>query len=320
MMSVSPSLRAIVVTHNSAASLGACLRTLRPQVVHVGGELIVVDNGSEDESVAIARRHGVIVIQAGGNLGFAAGCNLGAEGASADLIVVVNPDARLDDGCLDQLVEVHRRQARAGPIGGHARLEDGSYDRRAVMGGPRLRGALFFAVGMDAVFRGSRWIDPEHGPRAMPDGEGGAVAVEAVSGAVMAVPRELWSRLHGFDERYYLYGEDVDLCLRAASIGWQPVMAMGAGYTHVGGMAVDGSLNRRVLLHRGKVDLYRNHLAPRQSALAVRALQVGALVRGAAAVADGTALARRARPWMELYRARRSWRGGHVAGSAGEWQ
>lgn len=312
-MSAAPSLRAIVVTYNSATSLAACLRALQPQVVDVGGELIMVDNGSDDESVAIGRRHGATVIEAGGNLGFAAGCNLGVRGAAADLLVVVNPDAQLDDGCLARLLEVHRGQARAGPIGGCARLEGGGYDRRAAMGGPRLRGALFFAVGLDALFRGSRWIDPEHGPRALPEGDGNVVPVEAVSGAVMAVPRELWSRLHGFDERYYLYGEDVDLCLRAASIGWQPVIAVGAGYTHVGGMTADASHHRRVLLHRGKVELYRRHLAPWQAALAVRALQIGALVRGAAAVAAGTRLARRAAPWIELYRARQSWRAGHVA-------
>lgn len=313
----SPTVRVIVVSHNSAASLPACLQALQPQLTELGGELVVVDNDSEDDSVAVARRHGATVIEAARNLGFGAGCNLGAQGAAAELLVMVNPDSRLDAGCLSQLLEVHRAHVGAGPIGGRARLSDRSYDARAVLGRPRLRGALFFGLGLDVLFRGSRWIDPEHGPRAMPEGEGGAVAVEAVSGAVLAVPRDLWSRLHGFDERYYLYGEDVDLCLRAASIGWQPMMAVGASYTHVGGLTADGSHHRRMLLHRGKVELYRRHLAPWQAALAVRALQVGALLRGAATVADGTGLARRAAPWMELYRARRSWRDGHRVMSAG---
>lgn len=312
----SPTVRVIVVTHNSAATLPACLRTLQPQLMEIGGELVVVDNASHDGSVALARNHGARVIEAAGNVGFGAACNLGAQGAAAELLVMVNPDSQLDAGCLPQLLQVHRARDDAGPIGGRARLSDGSYDARAVLGRPRLRGALFFALGLDAVFRGSRWIDPEHGPRAMPEDDEGAVPVEAVSGAVLAVPRELWSRLHGFNERFYLYGEDVDLCLRAASIGWQPVMAVGASYTHVGGMTADGSLPRRVLLHRGKVELYRQHLAPWQAAVAVRALQVGALVRGAGSVAAGTALARRAQPWMELYRARRRWRGGHGVISA----
>ncbi len=312
-----PALRAIVVTHNSAEPLPVCLRTLQPQLADVGGELVVVDNGSHDDSVAIARRHGATVVEVGRNVGFAAGCNLGAQGAAADLLVLVNPDAQLDDGCLRGLLEVRGRHCSAGPIGGRARLADGGHDARAVLGRPRLRGALFFALGLDAPFRGSRWIDPEHGPRSLPDHDGDVVPVEAVSGAVMAVPRDLWSRLQGFDERYYLYGEDVDLCLRASAIGWNPVVAGAAGYTHVGGMASDGSHERRVLLHRGKVELYRRHLGPWSARLAIVALQVGALVRGVAAVAVGTDVGRRAAPWLQLYRARHAWRRGHGMAVAG---
>lgn len=312
-----PTLRAIVVTHDSASVLPTCLRSLQPQVAGLGGELVVVDNASNDASVAIARRHGARVIESGRNLGFAAGCNLGAQGTTAELIVLVNPDSELDDGCLADLRAVQRTYPRTGPIGGRARLADGRYDRRAVMGWPRLRGAVSFALGLDAAFRGVRWIDPEHGPRSLPETGPATVAVEAVSGAVMAVPRELWSDLGGFDERYYLYGEDVDLCVRASRAGWQPTVAVAAGYTHAGGLATDGSHERRVLLHRGKVQLYRHHLGSWRAPLAVFALQVGALVRGMATVAGGTSWGRRGDPWMQLYRSRRSWRGGHTAVTAG---
>lgn len=311
-----PPVRVVVVTYDSAATLPACLASLSPQVRALGGELVVVDNGSRDDSVAVARRHGATVIESGGNHGFAVGCNLGARGAAADLVVLVNPDTQLDRDCLELLLAAHRSRPDAGPIGGRPRRQDGSYDPRGVLGRPRLRGAVAFALGLDTAFRGTRWLDPEHGPTSLPDGEG-ATAVEAVSGAVMAVPRALWERLGGFDEGFFLYGEDVDLCLRAGRAGWQPVVARGAGYHHVGGLRSDGTAHRRVLLFRGKVELYRRHLGPVAARLAVLALEVGALVRGLPACADGSRLARRAAPWRDLYRARHLWRGGHEVAAPG---
>lgn len=304
-------LRVAVVTYNSEATLAACLDSVAPQVEALGGQLVVVDNGSRDASVEVARDRGATVIEAGRNLGFAAGCNLAMQDADGELLVTVNPDSELDPDCLAGLLAVHRATPDAGPIGGRARHPDGRYDDRGVLGLPRLRGALAFAVGLDAAFRGSRWLDPEHGPSALPESDTGTVPVEAVSGAVMGVPRELWERLGGLDERYFLYGEDVDLCLRAHQEGWQPVVALQAGYRHVGGMSADGSHLRRVLLHRGKVELYRHHLSPFRARVAVWALQVGAALRGAAAVGGRSLLARRAAPWRELFRARRTWRCGH---------
>lgn len=305
-----PSILAVVVTYNSATTLPACLDALVAQASQLDGDVVVVDNGSRDQSVEIARRRGVTVVESPDNGGFAVGCNRGAEGTAAELVVLVNPDSQLDDGCLERLLAAHRALPHAGPIGGRPRLEDGGYDPRGVLGRPRLRGAVAFALGLDTAFRGSRWLDPEHGPRALPGD--GLVAVEAVSGALMAVPRALWERLGGFDERFFLYGEDVDLCLRATAAGWQPVVACGAGYRHAGGMVADGTHQRRVLLYRGKVELYRQHLGPGQARVATFALQAGALLRGmAAAFAHGSRLARRAAPWRDLYRARRQWRAGH---------
>lgn len=299
----------VVLAYNSADTIGACLRSLRPQVDDLGAELVVVDNDSSDESASIAERFGAEVVLAEVNLGFAGGCNLGARAGDGDVVVLVNPDSQLDPGALATLAEVARDERR-GPVGGRAHHPDGTFDARCVMGRPHLRAALAFACGLDTLARGS-WFDPEHGPSDLP--EHGVVKVAAVSGAVMAVERSLWEVLGGLDEDFFVYGEDVDLCLRAAAAGRPPAVAAAAGYTHVGGMATDGTTDRRILLHRGKVDLYRRHLRSPWDGVAVACLQVGALARGLPALLPESRATLRAKPWLDLFRRRREWRLGHGA-------
>ncbi len=304
-----PRASVIVVAYNSAATLGDCLATLAPQVDALGGEVVVVDNASGDGSGDVAAAAGARVVRSEVNLGFAGGCNLGAAASDGEVVVLVNPDADLDPGALEVLVQT--TQGPVGPVGGRAHHRDGTFDARCTMGRPRLRGAVAFALGLDTLWRGSSWFDPEHGPRHVgPSHE--VVPVAAVSGAVMALGRPLWDRLGGLDEDFFVYGEDVDICMRAARAGAPPVVAAGAGYHHVGGMTIDGTPRRRILLYRGKVELYRRHLARPSSDLAVWCLQVGALVRGLPARLPLGIDPSRAAPWSELFRNRRQWRGGHT--------
>jgi N-acetylglucosaminyl-diphospho-decaprenol L-rhamnosyltransferase len=310
-----PGVSVIVLTYDSAASLPACLASLRPQVTALDGELVVVDNDSTDATVEVARDLGVHPLATGANLGFAAGCNVGARAAAGATLVFVNPDAELDEGCLLALMAALEEAPDVGLAGGRAHTHDGSYDARCALGRPSLWGAVAFATGMDAAFRHHPRLDPEHGPATLP-AEGSVVGVGAVSGALLAVRRPVWERLGGFDERFFLYGEDVDLCLRAARLGMRTVVATAAGYRHTGGASSSGG-TRDELLHRGKVELYRRHLSPAASGLAVAALQVGALLRGAAAFLPGARLSGRGRRWWELFTTRRRWRTGYAERTAG---
>lgn len=300
----------IVLAYNSAATLESCLTALRPQVDELGAELIVVDNNSADDSAEVAAGHATRVVRSATNRGFAGGCNLGVAHSNGEVVVLVNPDARLDPGCLRAVVAA-AGDGTHGPVGGRAHHADGSFDQRCTMGRPRLRGAVSFALGIDTLLRGSSWFDPEHGLTELAV-DAGVVAVEAVSGALMALDRTLWQQLGGLDEDYFVYGEDVDVCVRAHAAGSLPAVASSAAYTHAGGMATDPTIQRRILLYRGKVDLYRRHLPPAAAHVAVVCLQAGVLLRGLPTVLPLRDVANRARPWLELFWRRREWRGGHV--------
>jgi N-acetylglucosaminyl-diphospho-decaprenol L-rhamnosyltransferase len=310
-----PRCSVIVLTYRSGDSLRACVASLRPQVDALGGELIVVDNASPDDSVEVARELGIEPVLATRNLGFAAGCNLGARHATGDVLVFVNPDAVVDDGGLRAMLDALDSAPDIGIAGGRAHAENGSYDPRCVLGTPSLRGSLSFALGLDSVFRHHRVLAPEQGPAQLPT-DRPVITAPAVSGALLAVDREAWEQLGGFDEGFFLYGEDVDLCLRGASAGWRTVVATGAGYRHVGGASSTSGL-RDVLLYRGKVELYRRQLSPPAARVAVAALQAGTMLRSLGVVAPLTPVAARASRWAALFRARRFWREGHLEGGRG---
>lgn len=302
-------LTVIVLTYNSASSIDDCLDALEPQVAALDGQLLIVDNDSGDDTVQRVVRRGHPVHQTGANLGFAAGCNAGAATTDAEVLVFVNPDTVLDPGCLQALLRPLDDPGGWGPVGGRARHADGSYDQRCVLGQPSLIGALAFALGLDAALRDSLIFGADHGPTHLVN-DGRTVVVPAVSGALFAVPRGLWCTLEGFDERYFLYGEDVDLCRRAAAHGWRPAVATGAGYRHLGAVSSGGSPTRNVLLFRGKVELYRRHLRPPARAIATLALQFGVALRSLMALLPLPAPAERGRSWRALLARRTEWRRG----------
>jgi N-acetylglucosaminyl-diphospho-decaprenol L-rhamnosyltransferase len=297
----------IVLTYNSTTTLASSLRSIEAASAGLSSEIIVVDNASTDGSPRLAEELGYPPLATGANLGFAAGCNRGAERATGRSLLFVNPDAQLDPGCIRALLRASTYVD--GPLGGRARTVSGSYDQRAALGRPRLRGAVAFAFSLDRVARGSALLDPEHGPRHPPD-VGPAVAVHAVSGAVLMISRDLWFELGGFDERFFLYGEDVDLCLRAAAIGRGAHLVPEAAYTHVGGVSSGGSSSKSVYLFAGKVELYRRHLTPAAASVAVRCLQVGVALRGLPFWLGLPRLSQHAAPWAVLFEERRRWRGG----------
>lgn len=308
-------LSVVVLTYRSAATLEGCVRSLEPQVSALGGELVIVDNASPDQTVEVARRLGHEPVIAPRNLGFAAGCNLGARHASGDVLVFVNPDAAIDEGCLAAVLHAMESAGDIGIVGARAHTEQGAYDPRCVLGMPSLRGSLSFALGLDSVFRHHPLLAPEQGPADLPT-DHAVVTATAVSGALLAVARPAWELLDGFDEQFFLYGEDVDLCLRAGSAAWRTVVATGAGYQHVGGASSASGL-RDVLLYRGKVELYRRQLSPSAARVAITALQVGTLMRGLVGIVTGPGLPSRSRRWVTLYRSRREWREGHVSDHGG---
>jgi len=199
-----PALAVVIVTYNSARHVRDALRSLMAQL-HEGDELVVVDNASQDGTAAAVRdaMPAARVIEQGRNAGFAGGCNAGAAASSAPLLMFLNPDAVVAPGSLDAL----RTAAAAHPGWG-------VWQALVTMSG----GAAINTSGGVVHFLGVAWAGLCEEPVGRAPEE--PVEVGFASGAAMVVRRDAWREAGGFDERYFMYGEDVDLSLRLRLRGY----------------------------------------------------------------------------------------------------
>ncbi|NHC45883.1 glycosyltransferase family 2 protein [Motilibacter aurantiacus] len=314
----------VIVAFHSAADLPGCLSSVRTALAGLEAAVVVVDNASDDGAQALVRRDfpEVTFVQLLDNRGFAGGCHVGSGTPAARRsrrLLFVNPDARLEPGAVRELLAAAARHPRPGIVGGLAVRADGSPDPRSWCGRPTLWSTFCFATGLSTVFAGSALLDPESSGPWRAGALAADRAVPAVSGAVMLVERGLWDTVDGFDRSFFVYGEDVDLCLRASALGASVVFAPAARYSHQVGASSVG-LRRAVLLFTGKVTLVRRHLPQ-----PVRPLGAGLLLAGVALRACASRLAAVRRRtgsghggrsgreqiplgfWAELWRARGEW-------------
>ena len=254
-------IAAIVVTHHSASTIDDCLARLRAADGVVA--IRVVDNASGDDTVAIVQRHAaadgrVHFIANPDNPGFATACNQGAAdaGGAAGWLAFVNPDCLVD---ADTLVRL-RGRARAlggGLVGADLVGADGAHDPAARRRDPDF-GAMLRSP------RASRLDVPADPSRALQP-------VDAVSGALMLLPCALFARVGGFDARYRLHAEDLDLCRRVRGAGAAVAVANDVVVLHVRGVS---SRARPMFVewhkHRGLWRYFRKFEAPRRG-LATRA-------------------------------------------------
>ena len=210
----------IIVNWNAGSALDACLESAfadrKPEAARY--EVVLVDNASTDGSTAAARaRHPEVrIVETGRNLGFAGGANRGAEAARGDLLVFLNPDARVLPGALAALVTALADHPGAGIAGGGLVGEGGRWEPGAARFAPVLHLLLDTSAGRLAARLRRAPYD-----------------VDWVYGTFMAVKRDLFQRLGGFDTRYFLYGEDMDLCFRAARLGERTIHVPAARAVHL---------------------------------------------------------------------------------------
>ena len=214
-------------------------------------EVVVVDNDSADGSAerlrAISDRR-VLVLDSGRNGGFGSGANLGAAHATGEVLVFLNSDAQARVGALAAMAAAVEAAGGRAIVGPRLVGEDGEVQRSAGLV-PKpddllVRGLGIHHVarlvrgipGVGALIGGSR-IASEYGLAVTATGP---IEVSMVSGACMAIGREAFAEIGGFDERYFMYFEDADLCRRATRAGWPIRYLPGAVVDHVGGASSHG--------------------------------------------------------------------------------
>lgn len=262
---MSSDIAVVIVNFNAGPFLEAALESLSGGLAGLEWEAIVVDNGSSDGSERAAERTGarVRLLRQGANAGFARGANAGIAATSATFVLFLNPDCRLEPGSAKALRSEIERHPRCAAIGPRILDPDGTLQESA-RGDPTLLTGLF---GRSALL--SRWL-----PRlpivrrnlvaesVLRSGEPSQV-VDWVSGACMLARREALRSVGGFDEGYFLYWEDADLCRRLRKSGWHVRYMPAATVVHQVGQSSRSApdlANRE--FHRSAFRYYVTHVVP----------------------------------------------------------
>jgi len=252
-MSEEPRVDVVVVSYETRETLLECLAAL---VAEPTASVIVIDNASRDGTAAAVRERfpSVRLVANAENVGFARACNQGARESRARYLLFLNPDATLAPGSLGALAAILEARPRVGVVGPRTRSANGDIQvstgpdlslvseirqRRLVRGVARRDAAILVeAEGLHAVEREVDWV----------------------SGACLMIRREAFDAVSGFDERFFLYEEDADLCRRVRAAGWKVLFSPGAEASHALGRSMARSPERaRLEYQRSHRLYYRKH-------------------------------------------------------------
>ena len=227
-------LSIIIVTYNSKTLIEQCLVSVDKAIARISSEVIIVDNNSTDGSKDYlpSKFTGVKFIFNNENAGFAKACNQGFKISSGDFILFLNPDTVLSETCLSDCISFFKTHADAGTVGVRMLDERGKFLKESKRGLPSPSTSFYKLFGLAAIFPGSETFakyyeghlsEKENNP------------VEVLSGAFMMIRRSVFEKVNGFDEAFFMYGEDVDLSLRINQLGYKNYYLGKVSITHLKG-------------------------------------------------------------------------------------
>lgn len=240
----------IILTYNSSGYIDNLLEGLikkyREKIEDNKLEVIIADNASSDDTIKKARKYSDIVkvIENGGNYGFAKGNNLAARKAKGKIIVFINPDAEIADGDFFDLIKEFEDE-KVGVVGGEVLNYSGKREYSA--------GKTYT---FPRVFLLSLGLEEKTGVRFSPKKRR---EVDHVTGTFFLIRKDLFEKLGGFDEHYFMYVEDADLCFRVKKMGYKILFSPAASIKHMG----QGSSNRKfavVNIHKGLLYFHKKHM------------------------------------------------------------
>jgi N-acetylglucosaminyl-diphospho-decaprenol L-rhamnosyltransferase len=263
----------VIVNWNAGPLLEACIASILASRCEsfVLGEVIVVDNGSTDgsvEQIAPAARQRIRLVMSEQNLGFGKASNLGASLGHGELLLFLNPDTRLFVDSLEGAVSaMHARGDGAPGVVGIRLIDDAGVTARSCARLPDLRSLVVTAIGLDRIglrsFPGYVMTQWDHQQSRY---------VDHVIGAFYLIQRPLFEALGGFDERFFLYLEDLDLSQRVREHGFKTFYCADVCAYHMGGGSSRRILDRRLFYSlRSRLQYARKHLPPSHAVLVTAA-------------------------------------------------
>ena len=267
-----PDVSIVVVTFDVLSRLRRCLQSIPAALEGLRYEVTVVENGYGDGTWEwLAGLENVRAIRGSPAIGFGSAVNKGLMEADGRYFLILNPDTLLPPEGVARLEAVMARSPDIGIVGPKLVLSTGDLDRASRRSFPTPLTALTRMLRLDAAFPGKPAFGAYNLLHLDPDR---ACDVDAVAGAFLFIRSEIFRSLGGFDEGFWMYGEDLDLCYRANQSGWRVRYEPEVEVLHEKGASSSRRrLRTRYEFYRAMARFYRKHQAPRRN----RALNLAVL-------------------------------------------
>ena len=208
----------IIIAYNSCDFIPACLKSVRDACEGIDSQIIVLDNGSTEPIIPEIKNFFPEVewIDSKENLGFGKGCNLAEKHATKPYLFFINPDTIISKNAFREMLKFMEEHPEAGTVGCRILNEDGSLQWACRRSFPTIVSAVSKTIGLAALFPKNKTLASYNMTFADPDE---MIEVDAVSGSFFCIRRDVYEKLKGFDEDFFMYGEDLDLCFRTKQMG-----------------------------------------------------------------------------------------------------
>jgi len=260
-------LSVIIVNYNVKHFLEQCLYSVRQALKKTSGEIIVIDNCSSDNSLGYLqpRFPDVCFVANKENLGFARACNQGWKMSAGRFVLFLNPDTILPEDCFEAAIRFFEKHPEAGALG--SKMLDGSGDflKESKRAFPSPLTSLYKLFGLSKLFPQSAHFSRYHLGHL---DENKNNEVDVLAGAYMMIRKEVLDEVGGFDERFFMYGEDVDLSYRIQKSGRKNYYFAGSPIIHFKGESTrKGSMNYVRMFYSAMSLFVRKHYGGRQAGL-----------------------------------------------------
>jgi len=243
-------LSVIVVNYNTKELLKRCVESVKSTFSEA--EIIVVDNASNDGSDEIIKSLPVKALLLKENLGFSKANNLGLKEATGDAILFLNPDTVVKEGTLKRCLDFLENNPEAGAVGCKVVLQSGGMDKACKRKFPTPLSAFCTIFKISKIF-------PRMGYNLTYLDDNGVYEVDCLVGAFMMCSGEAIKKTRGFDEDFFMYGEDIDLCLRIKKAGLKIWYLGDCGIVHIKGAVGKKSKKAKQAFYDSMSIYYKKH-------------------------------------------------------------
>lgn len=247
----------IIVSYNTLDLTRQAVDSALASSPDIGHEVIVVDNNSPDDSGRILREdysqdERVAVVELDKNAGFSAANNVGAERARGEVLFFLNPDTVVHESAIGKLYVFLTTHPKAGIVGPHVLNPDGT-DQASVGSFVSIRTLMRHYFPVSALFR--------RGVMKRPNIPQETTEVDMVTGCAIALRREVFDRVGGWDESYFLYAEERELCYAVKNLGFRNYFLPSASIVHIGGASTsrEDYAAQQIIQQKSALQFLRRH-------------------------------------------------------------